>query len=232
MASSSGKVILPLLLLSLSPVTRAQEKELPVAVVDSGSKVVDELVAGLVSHRPAPWPTGVDGPPSESEWAPAFSGRYATEEVKMAIIQLQKLGPSAFPHLLKHLDDDRYSYSDEPLISGVNGGGWMNHSVGEAVYLVLTNDLSWVGGYKIRDGADGKSVMPLTIGDFIDTRGGLEAWVETVKDRSRIEVFTEFIEWCVAEEKKRGFASNEEEERVLSNCRKKLEKIEEGSGKE
>jgi hypothetical protein len=159
------------------------------------------------------------------------SGRYATAEVEAALQKLQELGPSAFPFLLKHLDDDRYSYSDEPFISGMNGSGWMNHTVGEAVYLVLKNDLDWVGGYKLRDGADGRAHMPLRIEEYINTRGGLEAWVVAVKDRPRVEVFTEFIDWCMAEEKKRGFPSKKDEEWILGAYLKERAKIEK-SGKE
>jgi hypothetical protein len=48
-------VVIPLLLLFLSPVVRSEEQDRPIVVADSGSKVVDELVAGLVSRRPAPW---------------------------------------------------------------------------------------------------------------------------------------------------------------------------------
>lgn len=223
-------VIVPLLLLFLSPVVRSEEQVLPIVVADSGSKAVDELVAKLVSRRPAPWRTDSEVPEG---WGRGFaaSGRYATAEVEAAIQKLQELGPSIFPHLLKHLDDDRYSYSDEPFISGMRGSGWMNHTVGEAVDLVLTNDLSWVSGYKLRESADGKAHTPLFIEDYIKTRGGLEAWVAAVKDRSRVEVFTEFIDWCVAEEKKRGFLDKEDEERVLEVYLEKRKEIEE-SGKE
>lgn len=225
------KMIFSMLVLFLSPVVWAEGQDLPIVVADSGSKAVDELVAGLVSRRPAPWRTDAEVPEG---WGRGFaaSGRYATPEVEASIRKLQELGPSAFPHLLKHLDDDRYSYSDEPFISGVNGSGWMNHTVGEAVDLMLTNELSWVGGYKIRDGAYGKAHMPLTIGDYIETRGGMEAWVAAVKDRSRVEVFTEFIDWCVAEEKKRGFPNKEDEERVLGVYLKKRKAIEENGGKD
>jgi hypothetical protein len=223
------KMIFGMLLLLLSPVVGAEGQDLPIVVADSGSKAVDELVAGLVSRRPAPWRTDTEVPEG---WGPllGLSGRYATAEVETAIRKLQELGPSAFPHLLKHLDDDRYSYSDDPFISGIRSG-WMNHTVGEAVDLVLTNELSWVGGYKLRGSADGKTHMPLTIEDYIKTRGGMEAWVAAVKDRTRVAVFTEFIDWCVAEEKKRGFESKEDEDLILGRYLEERKKIEKG-GKE
>jgi len=220
------KPVLPIILLLLSSLLPAAELDFPVTVADSGSKAVDELVVGLVSRRPAPWRSCSDGPDSGPGLGGIISGRYATAEVESAIRKLQELGPSAFPYLLKHLDDERYSYSDQPLVSGVNGGGWLNHTVGEAVYVVLTNDLSWVSGYKLRESADGKAHMPLTIEDYIKTRGGLEAWVEEVKKRSRVAVFTEFIDWCVTEEKKRGFENKEDEESVLSVYLEKRKAIE------
>ncbi|MEK7951423.1 hypothetical protein [Luteolibacter soli] len=231
------KLIFSALLLLLSPVAIGGEKELPVSVADSGSKAVDELVAGLVSRRPAPAPTSTEEPKELGQEGGlglvSMSGRYATAEVEASIRKLQELGPSAFPHLLKHLDDDRYSYSDQPFVSGINGQGWMNHSVGEAIHeFVLTNDLAWVSGYKLRENAEGKAHHPLRIEDYIKIRGGMEAWVEAVKDRSRASVFTEFIDWCIAEEKKRGFEDKEDEEFILGRYLKKRKEIEDGSGKE
>lgn len=230
------KKLLSIALLMLPAIFPTGGKDLPISVADSGSKVVDELVVGLVSRRPAPAPTSTEEPKGLSQEGGLgfglLSGRYATAEVEEAIRKLQALGPSAFPHLLKHLDDDRYSYSDQPFISGINSEGWMNHSVGEAVYgFVLTNDLDWVGGYKSREGANGQGYTPLTFEDYLKARGGLEAWVAAVKDRSRVSVFTEFIDWCVGEERKRGFESKEDEDLILGNYLKERKAIEEAEKK-
>lgn len=231
------KAMFSAVLLFLPAMLPASGQELPVTVADSGSKVVDELVVGLVSRRPAPAPTSTEEPkglgPEAGLGIGLPSGRYATAEVEEAIRKLQALGPSAFPHLLKHLDDDRYSYSDQPFISGINGEGWMNHSVREAVYdFVLTGNLDWVGGYKSREGADGKGYTPLTFEDYLKIRGGLEVWVAAVKDRTSVSVFTEFIDWCISEEKKRGFESKEDEEFILGHCLKTRKEIEEAGAKE
>ncbi|MCW1884843.1 hypothetical protein OKA04_08895 [Luteolibacter flavescens] len=187
---------------------------------------MDEIVKGLVSLRPAPAPTSTEVPGGWADGFTSSTGRYSTPEVETSIKKLKDLGPAAFPYLIKHLEDDRYSYSDQPFISNSDGPGWSNNSVGSAVYLVLTNGITFAGGYKIREGPDGKDLIPLTITDFIAVRGGMKAWVEAVKDRSRAAVFTEFIDWCIAEEKKRGFKDKEDEDRIVSVYLKKRAEIE------
>lgn len=200
-------------------------EELPVVVADSGSKEVDELVAGLVSRRPAPISIGAKIPRPLRQKV-MFMSRYATEQVESSIQSLNQLGPASFPHLLAHLDDERYSYSTL-LPSRVGAGnGWMNQSVGEAIYQVLSKELCWAGGYKLRDGPDGKSFPAIGFGEFVETRGGLRKWVAEASRKSRIEVYTEVIDWCVAEERKRGFADSDDEKRIMGNLDAKRKAIE------
>ncbi len=201
----------------------AEESDFPVFVADSGSKQVDGLVAELVSRRPAPIPMA-GSIPTELQKKVEMNGRFATERVKSALKKLEEMGPPAFPYLLKHLEDERYCFS-ETLPSAVDGGGWMNETVGDAVYLVLSNEFSFVGGYKVRKGADGRSCLPLTFEEFLGARGGIESWVASVKERSREEAFTEFIDWCIAEEGKRGFASKEDETLILSRYQEKRKEL-------
>src|SRR5688572_10289639 len=137
------KTFLSIALLMLPSIFPTGGQDLRISVAHSGSRAVDELVVGLVSRRPAPGPTSTEEPKGLRQEGglgiASLSVRYATAEVEEAIYKLQALGPSAFPYLLKHLHDDRYSYSDQPFISGINSEGWMNHSVGGAVYdFVLT----------------------------------------------------------------------------------------------
>jgi len=67
----------------------------PITVEPSGDPQVDELVSHLVSTKPAPYPTG------------CYSGMtldsYETPEVAEAMDSLIKLGPKAFPALVKDL---------------------------------------------------------------------------------------------------------------------------------
>src|SRR5436853_1054319 len=98
----------------------------PVTVEASGSGAVDALVRQLVSRRPAPYPSGYSDPPD----AVTVSGIYCTPEVGAAIKSLKEMGPTVFPALVKHLGDDRYSYS------GVVAA-WGNYNVGAASVEVL-----------------------------------------------------------------------------------------------
>jgi hypothetical protein len=168
-----------------------------------GAKVPHEVASKL-------WPVG---------------GIYATERVKTALRKLEEMGPAAFPFLAKHIHDDRYCFTRKPL-SAPSNDYWVNNTVGDAVYGVISMDLTFAGGYKGRDGADGKSFPALGIGDYIEAKGGLEAWAPTVARKSKAEVAKEVIEWCIEEEKKRGFASKEDEAALIERYSDQLKNYE------
>lgn len=218
---------LPLILCSvlLHATAFAGDDEVPVMAADSGSKEVDRWVTELVSLRPAPVPhMGAKVPDEVANKLGGVSvgGPYATERVKNALPKLEEMGPAAFPFLAKHVDDDRYCFTERPL-SGISNDSWNNCSVGEAVYRVIAMGLSFAGGYKFREGLDGKGFAPLGIGDYIEAQGGLETWAPTVAKKSKAEVAREVIEWCIEEEKKRGFASKEDEAKLIERYRSQLD---------
>ena len=110
---------------------------------------------------------------------------------------LKQLGPPAFPALVKHLGDDRYSYSDVLA-------AWLNHGVGDAVVEVLDDGHYMYSGYKFRETPSHSGGAYLSFDGYLRARGP-EAWAEWAKSKSRLEVQMDFIDWCILKENERGY---------------------------
>jgi hypothetical protein len=172
-----------------------------VTVTDTGAKEVDSLVLQLVSQRPAPYRTGHWPPPMEI----ARTG-YATPEVQAAIQKLKQMGPRIFPSLVKHLGDDRYSYS------GILGA-WVNYKVGDAVLDILSDNHPMLGGYKSRKTASGDANY-FTFKDYLTARGPAD-WSAWASGKSRQEIQLDFIDWCSRKEQERGFTDDAQRQQIL-----------------
>ena len=121
---------------------------------------------------------------------------YMTLQVSNALVKLKKLGPPIFPALIKHLRDDRYSYS---AISAA----WDNWTVGDAIIEVLSDGHGMYGGYKARRTPSGWATL-LSFEDNLKAKDP-EKWAEWAKNKTRLEIQLDFIDWCVEKEKERGF---------------------------
>lgn len=174
-----------------------------VKVEASGSEKVDALVRQLVSQRPAPYRSGYSDPPV----AVVFATRYCTPEVDTAFKYLRELGPAAFPSLVKHLGDDRYSYSDV-------GEAWENHRVGDAIVEILDDGYYMHSGYKWRKTPSGSGGRYISFDDYLMAKGA-EAWAEWAKSRSRLEIQIDFIDWCISKENERGFVDETQKKQII-----------------
>ncbi len=177
----------------------------PVSVEASGNEHVDALVCKLVSQRPAPFRSGYSDPPV----AVVFADRYSTPEVAAAIKSLKQMGPAIFPALVKHLGDDRYSYSEV-----VNA--WDNCRVGDAVVEILDDGHYMHSGYLFRHVPSDSGGGYLSFGDYLHARGA-EAWAEWAKSKSRLEIQMDFIDWCIAKENERGYTDAAQKKTILGN---------------
>ena len=178
--------------------------DLPLTVEDSGSKEVDALVLQLVSARPAPHPSGYTEMTAEEDMAVP----YMTSQASNAIAKLKAMGTTAFPALIKHLRDDRYSYSTIVAC-------WDNRTVGDAVLDVLSDGHYMVSGYKVRKTPSG-SAPYLSFKDYLDTRE-LENWASWAKSKTRLSIQLGFIDWCVSKEQERGFTDEAQRKEVLAS---------------
>jgi hypothetical protein len=177
---------------------------------------VTNLIAQLASEVPAPYTNEFeDKIPPEIE-AKSYD-RYCTPKVEAAIQQLQALGPSIYPELVKHLLDERYSYSRTIA-------EWGNYSVSDAIILVLS-DQHMHSGYKWREAPSGDGSC-LSFEDYLKARGA-EQWAAWASKKSKLEIQHDFIDWCIAEEQKRGFMNDKQRAVVLKryeDARKRLNK--------
>ncbi|HEY2083910.1 MAG TPA: hypothetical protein VGI88_14095 [Verrucomicrobiae bacterium] len=178
--------------------------DVPIRVEDSGLKEVDALVVQLVSQRPAPFPSGYWG--SEIVFADFLPYHYTTLQVSNAIAKLKMMGPPIFPALVKHLRDDRYSYSDVVA-------AWDNFTVGDAVCEVLSDGHYMYGGYKFRKTPTGGDSY-LSFKDYLNAKDP-EKWAEWAKDKTRLNIQMDFIDWCVAKENERGFVDEAQKKELL-----------------
>lgn len=180
-------------------------KGYPVSVEESGSAKVDALVCNLVSKRPAPYRSGYSDPPT----AVVFAERYSTPEVEAAIKSLKEMGPTIFPALVKHLGDDRYSYS------GVVAA-WLNFRVGDAIVEILDDGHYMHSGYKYRKNPSGSGGAYLSFDGYLEAHGA-EAWAEWAKSKSRLDIQMDFINWCINKENERGFIDEAQKKDIIGN---------------
>src|SRR5439155_26593155 len=137
-------------------------------------------------------PSGYSDPPD----AVTVSGIYCTPEVGADIKSLKEMGPTVFPALVKHLGDDRYSYS------GVVAA-WGNYNVGAAIVEVLCDGHYMHSGYKSRDTPSGSGGGYLSFDGYLRARAP-EAWADWARSRSRLDIQMDFIDWCIEKENERG----------------------------
>jgi len=201
-----------LVLILLSTVGSLLASDLPLTVEDSGSPEVDALVLQLVSSRPAPYPSGSSRMMVKADWGVP----YMTPQVSNAIVKLKAMGTAIFPALVKHLSDDRYSFSD---ISAA----WGNLTVGDAVVNVLSDGHYMVSGYKFRKTPSGSAVY-LSFKDYLDARGP-EKWSGWAKNKSRLDIQLDFIDWCTSKEQERGFTDEAQRKGVLGRYARAREEV-------
>jgi len=188
-----------------------QAGDVQLTVEDSGLKEVDALVLRLISDRPAPFPSGYWGQAIDMMPVP-----YVTLQVSDAMARLKQMGPPMFPALVKHLRDDRYSFSS---ISAA----WDNLTVGDAVIEILSDGHYMYSGYKGRQTPSGFAVY-LSFDAYLKDKGA-EKWAEWAKDKTRLQIQMDFIDWCVVKEKARGFTDADQEKSLLARYQQARERV-------
>jgi hypothetical protein len=193
---------LVLLLLGVALSMRALADDTALTVGDSGSEEVETLVLQLVSTRPAPHPDMYWGMTAEEEMAVP----YMTSQVSNALVMLKAMGPAIFPALVKHLGDDRYSFSDV-------SAAWNNFTVGDAVVEVLSDDDEMFSGYKARK-TPSRWAVYLSFKSYLRVKDP-EKWAEQAKSKTRREIQLDFLDWLFRKVKKRGFVEEAQRKDIL-----------------
>ena len=183
---------------------------------------IDALVEQLVSPNPAP-DTKV-GPTAEY---PEGYDRKAQKRVRAAQQKLRELGTAAFPHLIKRLNDDRYSFTAQGLQADKN---W---TVGQACQHIIDGQLEpftgspWAMGWRFGDDPKRRILRPSYC-----RHNGLHSperaadWWRAHKDTSLLDLQIESIEWTIAEEAKNPDKYPDEEHKHMREFLKKARSAE------
>jgi hypothetical protein len=174
---------------------------------------VIQLIEQLASPVPPKYATGKW---SELTSEDSFNG-YIHPQVEKAREQLVAMGTEIYPALVKHLDDDRYSYS------GVYAA-WVNHSVGQMIVDIMATGIEpHMGSYKSRQNPNGYNGPP-SFEQMAKELGGFDKYASQAKGRSKVELQREYVEWHVAKERSYGFIDNEQERKVIEEYLKLLKR--------
>jgi hypothetical protein len=181
---------------------------------------IEALVEQLASPNQAPTVEGPDAiyPPGYDE----------TSQVRVleARGRLEKVIIEAFPCLLKHFEDKRYSFTQD------NGEAEGNWSVGQTCVTLLRRQLQPYAVSCLGDRARGKikfdprerPIRPnyLKHNNLWDPKAAA-AWWEQRKDKSLRELQLEALQWVLAEEQKAPKQYSEEDRAYLKELISKLE---------
>ena len=139
---------------------------------------------------------------------------YMTAEVSNALVVLKRAGPRIYPALVKHLYDDRYSYS------GILQA-WINLSVGYAIGDVLSDGHSTYCGYRKTPSGFSDNV---SFREYLRKKGP-EKWADWAKNKSKLEIQNDFIDWCISKEKELGFVDDAQQKEILGIYQKAKERV-------
>lgn len=157
---------------------------------------VSELIEKLACHMPPPVIPGRGslGPQfqsleSRNEYVHEFQRVYA------AIDELIAKGDLAFAELLAHLDDSRYSVTEQKLISEL----WSNLTVGQVCYRIITHEVCVYSSLRFPF-----TTIPSPIRYWAvvtdDGKVSPSDWWNNNKDRGLWAIQLDGIEWALREE--------------------------------
>ena len=177
-------------------------------------KQIEQLIEQLASKNSPPTGDGWPGLERPDNWDES-----AQEIVYKAKDSLSDLGKSAFPILLKHLDDQRYSKTGWTAIE-------YNQSVGDVCSEIIVGNVDLIGmTFKVRTGADGKYHGCPTY-FFTLVGSDIEQWWQKNKHKSLKQMQIDVLKWRIKEENKIGFPDEESKESYLTPVLEKLAELE------
>lgn len=163
---------------ALPHIVWSTSSDLPIAVtseVVTRSRAIREDVEALIRKlRSLNRDPNLDMRPEPIQFAREHD-EDAQKNVEMAEAQLVSLGKEAFPALIEHMDEQGYSRSIETAVR-------RNLSIGEVCFFIIDQQVDPAPtGYKVRDGADGKShsyrgYLSQYVGHKKGNREGMRQW--------------------------------------------------------
>jgi hypothetical protein len=178
------------------------------------------LVEQLASpnQRPKAYPESAGSPDAKF---PLGYDPAAQSKVRQAFLELQKIGPRAFPYLAEKIDDKRYSFTDDA------GEVMSNWSVGSACYDIIDSQVQAYNGMWNGTADDGdprerpRRPTPFQQ-DELEDSSKFRTWCEVRKHKTLRELQIESLEWTIAEEAKRPQSFSDVERKHLQDVLTKL----------
>jgi hypothetical protein len=146
--------------------------------------------------------------------------RAAQDRVLAAEEKLVEKGVDAFPELVKHIADARYS---QTTVSAE----WYNISVGAVCRQIIKRQvLPKHSDYKSRKGTDGEYHM---LPNYMDEQGGFKQWWSTRSKMSLHEMKVEALKWKIEREKEIGSPDPEDRKYILEPLQAELRELQKES---
>lgn len=168
---------------------------------------LDSLIESLCSRHPAPSPKRMV--PMREEKA-----------VWKAVDELMSLGPKAFPALIDHFEDERYSYTEDNTTGERIAGPSVNRTVGYLCFHIVTAQVQKYVSWDEPDPRDSpgyySTVVPWVRKDAVE-------WIKGRVDKPLWELQKENLSFVIEQNEKllKDFDKDSREEKLCKEAIKK-----------
>jgi hypothetical protein len=208
-----GLVIVAVL---LNPAAQAFAGEKPQAVSE---REIKKLVDQLVSPNPKPITGDEDERAAPEYRLPKGFDRKKQEQVRIARVELRKIGPAAFPFLIERWHDKRHCLTVSHGVSGY----CHNRTVGEICQAIIFDQLQPYSYWPAGDGDPrGKPKTPGYPDAFLSSQQAARRWWQKNKDKTLYQMQLTALDWVIAQEAKSPQSYTDKERQGLQDLRKKL----------
>ena len=112
------------------------------------------------------------------------------------------------------MNESEKQFSFIRAASSTSGGARKQFPISDAVVEVLDDGHYGYSGYKWRDTPSGSGAGYLSFHAYLKARDA-EAWAEWAKAKPQLDIQLDFINWCIGEEKERGFVDEAQKTKIL-----------------
>ena len=139
--------------------------------------------------------------------------------VSAAYYELKSMGKDAFPYLIKHFGDERYSHER-------SYSTFISHTVGDACQFLVDDQVDLRGmSYKSRETPTGNSMgYEVQFEAYVKSKyGTYAAWWRNNKTLSLTEMRVNFCSWRIHKEKRLGFIDDNQRNGMMDSFDRMLE---------
>ncbi len=166
-----------------------------------------ELVEALASANRPPKLVGEKDPRPPDPLPPDYRIE-AQDRVYVAYSEILKAGVDAFPELIEHLDDKRYSATED------DGACWVNWTVGDMCRFLIADQLEVYRDYVRDDPQTGR--IASYVSSLVGTsKAEAQAWWSRNRTKKLYELQAAALGWAIDKERDYGFRDLRKEASVL-----------------